>query len=64
VQPGVDPEWSREGHIPLPAVLFVVFGLAKLVVEEAQFVVLSGVVRDRVDLVEQLPETFSLEPLE
>ena len=64
VQPGIDPERSREGHIPLAAILFVVFGLAKFVVEEPQLVVLSGVVRDRVELVEQLPETFSLEPLE
>ena len=63
VQPGLDPKWGGEGHVPLTAVLFVVFGLPKFVVEKAQLVVLSGVVRDRVDLVEQLPETFSLEPL-
>src|ERR1019366_9844868 len=64
VEPGLDPKWSGEGHISLAAILFVVLGLAKFVVEKAQLVVLSGVVRDRVDLVEQLPETFSLEPLE
>ena len=64
VQPGLDPKWRGEGHVALAAVLFVVFGLPKFVVEEAQLVVLAGVVRDRVDLVEQLPETFSLEPLE
>ena len=64
VQPGLDPKWGGEGHIPLTAVLFVVFGFPKFVVKEAQLVVLSGVVRDRVDLIEQFPETFSLEPLE
>ena len=64
VEPGVDPERRGEGHVTLTAFLFVVFGLAEFVVEKAQFVVLSGVVRDRVDLVEQLPQPFSLEPLE
>ena len=53
-----------ERHVALAAVLLVELGLAELVIEEAQLVVLAGVIGDRVDLVEELPQSLFLEPLE
>ncbi len=64
VEPGLDPERGTEGHVPLPALLLIVFGAPELIVEEAQLVVLAGVVGDRVDLVEELPQPLSAEPCE
>jgi hypothetical protein len=64
VQPGVDTERRREGHVTLAAVLLVVLGIAELVIEEAKLVVLAGVIRDWVELAEELLESLFLEPLE
>ena len=64
VEAGLDPERGAEGHVPLPALLLIVFGYPELVVKEAQLVVLAGVVGDRVDLVEELPQPLATEPSE
>ena len=64
VQAGVDAQRGAEGHVPLAALLLVELGRPEVVVEEAQLVVLAGVVRNGIDLVEQLPKTLLPEPLE
>ena len=64
VEAGVDPQRGAEGHVPLPALLLVVLGGPELVVQEPQLVVLTGVVRDRVDLVEELAQPLPAEPRE
>ena len=64
VEAGVDPERGAEGHVALPALLLIELGHPELVVKEAQLVVLAGVVGDRVDLVEELPQPLATEPSE
>ena len=64
VQPGVDAQRRGVRHVALAAVLLVVLGLAELVVEKPQLVVLAGVIRDWVELAEELLQSLFLEPLE
>jgi hypothetical protein len=61
---GPDPKGGRVGRVPVPALLDGELGRAELVIEEPQLEVLSGIIGDRVDLVEELPEPFGPEPVE
>jgi hypothetical protein len=63
-QPGIDPQRRRVGHVAGATLFLVELGLAEGIVEEAELVVLAGVVGDGVDLVEELLEALALEPLE
>src|SRR5207245_4497996 len=60
---GADPERGRVGHVPVAALLLAELGGPELVIEETQFEVLSGIIRDRVDLIEELPEPLSPKPV-
>jgi hypothetical protein len=61
---GVDPQRRRIGHVPGAALLLVELGLPEGVVDKAQLVVLAGVVGDGVDLIEELLQSLTLEPIE
>src|SRR5919204_530685 len=63
-EPGVDPQRRGVGHVAIAALFLVELGLAELVVQEFELVVLAGVVGDRIDLFEQLTQTLALEPVE
>src|SRR5438552_12828678 len=58
------PQGRGVSHVEVAALFDRELGLAELVVEELQLEVLARVIGDRVDLIEKLPQTVRLEPME
>ena len=61
---GLDPERGGIRHVAVAAFLDGELRLAELIVEKLQLEVLACVIGDRVYLVEELPQSLRLEPLE
>ena len=60
----IDEEGRGEGHVAFAALLLVVLGLAELVLAKDEVHLGAGEVLDRRELIEQLAEALTLEPVE
>jgi Mrp family chromosome partitioning ATPase len=58
----LDPQGNREGHIPFPAFLHLVFGISQAVINEFQHQIPRKVL-NRGNIMKHLPQAFTQKPL-